>query len=52
MRKLPVSAPDAEPNRSIAVTTAVVAHFPSGSDALDPRYEDGDRTSSWDTRTG
>jgi hypothetical protein len=52
MRKLAVSAPGAEPSRSIAVTTTVVAHFPSGSDALDSRYEDGDGTSSWDTRTG
>lgn len=52
MQKLAVSASTAEPVRSIAMAGLVVAVFPSGPDALDSRYEDGDGTSSWDTRAG
>ena len=52
MRKLSVSARNAVPVRTIAMATLVVALFPSSSDALDRRYEDGDGTSSWDTRAG
>ena len=52
MRKLAVSASSAEPVRSSAVAACSVVLFPSGSDALDSRYEDGDGTSPWNTRAG
>jgi hypothetical protein len=52
MRKRAVSASTAEPMRSIAMAECVVDPFPSGPYALDSRYEDGDGTSSWDTRAG
>jgi hypothetical protein len=52
MRKLAVSARDAEPVRltTVGSATHAVAIFPSTSDALDCGYEDGDRTSSWNTQ--
>ena len=52
MRKHAVSVTFAEPVRSIAVAACAVASISSAADALDPRYEDGDGTSSWNTRTG
>ena len=52
MRKLAVSAEDAEPVRPTTINSAtrVVASFSSCSDALDSGYEDGARMSSWNTR--
>jgi hypothetical protein len=52
MRKLAVSAQDAEPVRPTTVNSAtpVVAIFPSRSGALDSSYEDGARMSSWNAR--
>jgi hypothetical protein len=52
MHKLAVSASSAEPVRTSSVAACSVAHFPSGFDALDSRYEDGDGTSPWNTRAG